>query len=311
MAVQPASGQHLVSSGLIDYSLLMHRYLSLILTALCLLFVLGCRSSAPIPMPEPEGEKYIERGRELAQGLASCGFCHGLTSEPGAVLSGGRKLEDLYGEVHAPNISPSKSGVGTWSSQDLVRAIRLSENPEGEALSPKFHRGMEWMADEDVYSIVAYLRTVTPVDSDVQRRSLSTFDRYTVGIMDKSKEVEGYVPALDPKNMKAYGQYLTNHVARCSTCHNSPGTLLSSESYLAGGQEFEVNGEVRLVPNITGSETFGIGSWDEEEIVHYLQTGRVPGNRVVDPAFCPVGFYRNASEKELLAIAHYLRSVQS
>ncbi len=283
----------------------MHRYL----TALCLLFVFGCRSSAPIPMPEPQGEQYVKRGSELANGLAACGFCHGLTPDPQAVLSGGRHLEDLYGEVYAPNITPSQSGVGDWSSQDLVRAIRLSVGPEDVRLSPKFHKGMEWLADEDVYSIVAYLRTVTPVDSDVTRRELSTIDRYTVGILDSAKEVEGYVPALDPKNQKAYGQYLTNHIARCSTCHNSPGTLLTTESYLAGGQEFEANGEVRLVPNITGSETFGIGSWDEEEIVHYLRTGRVPGNRVVDPAFCPVGFYKNAKESDLLAIAHYLRTV--
>ncbi|NDC38520.1 MAG: alcohol dehydrogenase, partial [Proteobacteria bacterium] len=53
-----------------------------------------------------------------------------------------------------------------------------------------------------------------------------------------------------------------------------------------------------------------LGAWSEDEIIKYLRTGQTPGGRAVDDRFCPVGFYRNADQADLVAIAKFLKTVQ-
>ncbi len=274
--------------------------------------LIGCLSAPSIPTPEPYGQRYIKRGAELVKGLAACGYCHGDSAQPDSPLSGGRSFEDKYGEVLAANITPSQTGVGDWTAEELSRAIRFSIGRDEEPLSIEAHEGYRWMSDQDVYSIIAYLRTVKPVDHEVERRSLSIVDRYTVGLLESHLTVAGYVPSLDSRNVREYGKYLVNNLARCATCHNSPESLLEEEQFLDGGKEIKLSsGENRVAPNITGSKTFGIGSWTQSEIVSYLKTGQAPGNKISDQRFCPTHFYKNAFGQDLFAIAKYLKSVES
>ncbi|MBC7841991.1 MAG: c-type cytochrome [Gemmatimonadaceae bacterium] len=97
----------------------------------------------------PEGVS-AEHGRYLAQG---CKGCHG------PQLSGGRIPGAPPDFPPARNITPT--GIGTWSDQDFVRAIRTGQRPNGAAISTR----MPWkdyahMTDDELLSIRRYLATV-------------------------------------------------------------------------------------------------------------------------------------------------------
>lgn len=275
------------------------------------IITLGCLSAPKIPTPEPYGKRYVTRGRDLVKGLAACGYCHGASSDPDSPLSGGRVFYDKYGEVRAANITPSQSGIGDWTAEEISRAIRFSLGRDEEYLSLDLHQHYRWMSDEDIYAVIAYLRTLEPVRNVVKKRDVSFVDRYTTGILEKQRTVAGYVPSLEPSEPISYGGYLVDHVAGCARCHNSPSSLLEEEKYLDGGQEIKIVGEdPRSAPNITGSKVFGIGSWSENDIVSYLKTGRAPGNRISDERFCPTNFYSKGFGQDLFAVAKYLKSLE-
>ncbi|MBN8548764.1 MAG: cytochrome c [Deltaproteobacteria bacterium] len=277
---------------------------------LCLLGLVSCWSEPPPTIIRAQAQpEVIARGRELVKGLAACGVCHGETPNPSSILAGGRIITDEYGEVQATNITPSASGIGNWQDEDVIRAIRASIRPGGNWISADMHRGYEWMSDEDALAIVSYLRTLPPVDKELQRRELSFVDRNTKGFFDSRPEIRGYVPSIDPKNVVEYGQYLTDHVARCGGCHHSPASLLNAEQYLAGNRLVKTDLGEKIAPSITSSRIYGLGEWNEAMIVKYLKTGLVPDGSVTDPNFCPTGFFRNASDADLMAIARYLRTV--
>jgi hypothetical protein len=190
-----------------------------------------------------------------------------------------------------------------------MKALRANIRPdETEILSP-LHRGFEWLADADIAAVIAYLRVVPPKDNSVPRRASSILERYTTGLFQSHIEVKGYIPAIGEQFKVEYGKYLTDHVARCGSCHTKPGGLVSSEEYLAGGREISFDGESKVAPNITASATVGIGTWSESSLGDYLRSGRTPSGRSVDSRFCPVQFYAHAPMAQVEAVVAYLRTV--
>lgn len=274
-----------------------------------ILLLVSCTAVVPAVLTTPSSPVFIERGKRLVKGLAACGRCHGEQNTPSSLLAGGRRSYDQFGEVYAPNLTPSETGLGLWDARQIAEALRASVNREGEAISYKVHEGYEWMSDQDLYSIVAYLKSLPPVDNEVARREISLTDRYTTGILEKDKTVPGYIPDLDRKDKQVYGQYLVDHVARCGACHNRPSTLFSEGAYLEGGEAVKNDAGSKVAPNITNSKVHGIGNWGEEAIVKYLKTGETPAGRYVDPNFCPVDYFKNAADEDLAAIAAYLHNL--
>ena len=281
-------------------------------SSLFLLFLLsltGCSSSEDELLINPSTEVYLPAGRSLVQGLAACGHCHGSSPTPRSALSGGQILTDVYGKVLTPNlVSPELKG---WKVSELVTAIRKSERPDEVAFAAEHHLGYEWMSDEDAFAIAAYLRSLPRVDNTFEKRDLSTFDKYTSGFMEQRRSVSGYVPPIPRRDRKAYGKYLVDHIARCGSCHDAPATLFTEAQYLKGGKEIQRAEKSYIAPNITGSETFGIGEWGEDEIVAYLSTGKPPGSAFKQSEACPTDFYGLAPREDLQAIARYLRSVEN
>lgn len=268
----------------------------------------GCSSTVndPIGLPAEGGE--TERGRSLVKGLAACGACHGERKAPEALLSGGLPVFDKYGEVRAPNITPARSGLGEWTPRHVITVLRGGPNKDDKPLSRESHKGYEWMSDSDLLAIVSYLRTLPPIENEVPRRKIGFIKRNTVGFFDVQREVKGHVPEIDKTKPTAYGKYLADHVARCSSCHNSPSGFLTGEGYLDGGKAILTAKGQKVAPNITNSDVYGIGAWSREDLIHYLRTGVTPDGSRTDPDYCPTRFYRNADENDLVALAAYLKA---
>jgi mono/diheme cytochrome c family protein len=69
------------------------------------------------------------------------------------------------GIFYGPNLTPDKkTGLGNWSKDDIVKAIRTGERPDGRMLAPIMPvSGFSHLTDDDVYAIAAYLKTLPPV----------------------------------------------------------------------------------------------------------------------------------------------------
>ena len=275
-----------------------------------LAFQLGCSSERVVPIGDPAGNAYLSRGRELVQGVAACGFCHGSASEPEAPLAGGLMQVDRYGEVPSANITVAASGIRDWSTRELMDAIRFSVGQDDRMLSLEVHQGFEWLSDFDTLSTIAFIRAQVPVENQIERRELGTIQKNTTGFWDSRRKLTGYVPEIKRSGSLEYGKYLTEHVARCVMCHNGSEGFFSDGEYLAGGKTIVTTDGEKTAPSVRSTEGSAVATWTIEDLVSFLRSGKTPQGRAVDKRFCPVNYYRNASDTDLQAISKYVKSIQ-
>lgn len=261
-----------------------------------------------IDIKNPSADK-IKNGQELTQGLASCGYCHGVEANPSSPLAGGREFEDVYGKVKASNITPSESGIGNWTLTDFITALRENEKPDGKLLSIEFHKGYAWASDKDLSDIFSYLQSLEPVDHVVAARELSFWKRNTVGLLEDRSDFSGFVPQIKSREKIKQGAYIVDHVANCTRCHSDKGGFLKDAEYLGGGKVVTVDGIDRQAPSLTNYGLSGIGSWSQQQLVDYLLTGETAEGLYSDKRFCPIEFYRLANPDDLKAVASYLKSI--
>jgi len=270
---------------------------------------LACSGQEPDPVKLSLAEPLVSiHGERLVQGLAHCGFCHSLNPLPAEVLSGGRSIVDRHGVVIAPNLTPHSTGLEGWSSAEIVSALRNFRSRDDRDLSVQAHYGYEWLSDKDLFAIVAFLKSLEPVENETVERRISLLRRHTLGLFDRKYEVPGHVPQISPRFKLEYGKYLADHVARCQGCHNSPGGLFSQDGYLQGGMEVVFDGDSKIAPPLTGSGSY-LSSWGTEAIIHYLTSAETPDGRKSDALFCPTQFFAKADRDDLEAIASFLNSL--
>src|SRR5579859_3408551 len=163
----------------------IHGNLGSMKRALILLVATGCIGRY---VRKTTGEKIeataerLQRGKYLVDGPAACGACHTtwnngtyLDGESDEYLAGGNYIEvksQGYG-VWVPNITPDpKTGIGNWSDDQIMRAIRDGVNADGHLLLPFMpFSSYQHMSDEDVRAIVAYLRSIPPREQKRPRRA--------------------------------------------------------------------------------------------------------------------------------------------
>src|SRR5271170_1273520 len=80
----------------------------------------------------------------------------------------------LPGRVVAPNLTPDvETGAGAWTDDQLARATREGIGHDGRALFPMMpYPDFRAMSDEDLASIVVYLRSLPPVHSQLAKTEI-------------------------------------------------------------------------------------------------------------------------------------------
>ena len=125
-----------------------------------------------------DGErKTLLRGEYMVE-LLGCGSCHtngALDGDPDHDRAlAGSDIGIAYtspldsqnpGVVFAPNItSDVETGIGEWSTNDLVRAIRQGTGRHGDSASMVMPwPGYAKLSDEDAIAIARYLKSVEPI----------------------------------------------------------------------------------------------------------------------------------------------------
>jgi mono/diheme cytochrome c family protein len=120
-------------------------------------------------------ETLVERGQYLAT-IMDCHGCHtggalAGTPDPELHLAGsniGFGIPGL-GIFYPPNLTPDpETGLGEWSEQDIVTALRTGQRPDGRELTPVMPwRSYAALSDDDMRALVAYLKSLEPVRNPV------------------------------------------------------------------------------------------------------------------------------------------------
>lgn len=267
--------------------------------------------------------KRIERGRYLANHVAVCMDCHSTRDwnefagpyKPGSLGKGGEKFSrelGFPGEYYAPNITPAH--LGNWTDGELFRAITSGVNKDGHALFPVMgYRNFGRMDREDIYSIIAYVRTLPKQEAE-SKPSTSDFPmNFIINTIPKKAE---FVVLPSENDQIAYGKYLVN-AASCGDCHTRQikGSPVEGMEF-AGGFEFNLPGGVTSSANITPDKETGIGLWTKEQFVSRFKafgdsTFKAPLVAKGDfQTVMPWSMYGGMKASDLEAIYAYLKTLE-
>jgi mono/diheme cytochrome c family protein len=231
--------------------------------------------------PTPER---LARGTYLVKHVTPCMECHAphrwaehdAPVEANQVGAGQEILvKGLPGRVVAPNISPDPdTGAGTWTDDQLARAIREGIGHDGRALFPLMpYQRFRSMSDEDVASIVVYLRSLPPVHRQQPATEIVVPVRYLMRSVPEP--LRAPVPAPDLSTPAKRGAYLMT-LGACTECHtpqDDHGQPIAGMEF-AGGFIFEGPwgrvASANLTPDPSGIPYYNVALFTE-----VLRTGHV------------------------------------
>ena len=207
----------------------------------------------------------------------------------------------------APNLtSDAEPGIGTWSDDVLARAIREGIGHDGRALFPMMpYELYRQMSDEDLASIIVYLRSLPPVRNALP----STVVPFPPGPLINAipEPLDEPVPSPDLRDPIRRGEYLVT-MGVCADCHtpmNDRGERIAGLEFAGGFVLHDSAGQVAS-SNLT-SDPSGIPYYTEELFVDTMRTGRVVARQLND--IMPWWAYRGMTDDDLRAIFAFVRTL--
>lgn len=307
-----------------------------ILFAICVAIITtsyftACNNNKSAPQASNQEDSLktvIKKGEYLANHVAACIHCHSkrdFTKYSGPVIAGTEggggevfdhtMLDAIPGTLYGKNITPDpETGIGTWTDDEILRAITQGINKNGDTLFPimpyvNFNR----MAKEDLLSIIAYIKTLKPIKNKVPDRQLMIpiSMAYPASALQKSVDSNRCPPESDKIK---YGEYISN-IADCATCHTP---IVNGENdftrMFAGGNTFTIHNFKVKSANISTDTSTGIGKWTEEMFMAKFLPYREEKNynfvAGTQNTVMPISEYAGMKDDDLKAIYAYLRTVK-
>jgi mono/diheme cytochrome c family protein len=246
---------------------------------------------------DPDSEA---RGEHLARAITACADCHGEN------LAGTVYLEDpTIGVIPAPNLTTGQGGLRSgYTDEDWVRALRYGVAADGRTLTIMPSNAYAHMSDEDLGMLIAYMKSLSPVDNKLPPRQISfpgaiifgvlAYGDHAVSKIDH-KNVGMVKPAEEPS--AAYGEYLSM-IGGCHDCHGPD---------LAGRSPEEAQNGPPPGPNLT--PVGELGSWSDADFLTAMRTGNTPSGRPLSKEM-PWRAYSQMSDVELQALWAYLGTLE-
>ncbi len=245
----------------------------------------------------PSDSVSIERGRILAVG---CRNCHGNDYAGKAFFD-----DPTIGKLYSSNLTRAKgSTTENYNDLDWIRAIRHGLKPENKALTIMPSEAFCSYSDQDLGSLIAFLKTLPPKTNELGKSSFSLFasvlsgaslmgNLYPANIIDHPSAVN--IPHISLSDSLAYGEYLSR-IEGCKTCHGNN---------LGGG--ISPNPVSPPVPNITSGGNFG--KWSVDAFTNIFRAGITPEGKVLDGKFMPFAGLGAFSDAEISSLYQYIRSL--
>lgn len=244
----------------------------------------------------PTDEESIAWGEHVFA-IRGCVDCH--TDN----LGGAPFIEDpAMGSLQASNLTSGNGGIANeYTTEDWVRAIRHGVGPDGKPLLFMPSHEFYFLSDEDLGAMIAYIKSVPPVDNDLPENS--------VGPLGRALFLAGEFPLLpvelidhdaprpepEPGVTLEYGEYLA---VGCTGCHG-PG--------FSGGPIPGVPPEWPPAANITPGGN--PGNWTEAEFIETMRTGLTPEGKQLNAEYMPWPNFAQMTDEELQALWLYLQSL--
>lgn len=297
-----------------------------ILLAICLLlaaaitFTIGWRPFIGPKARATSNRQYertperLARGRYLVVGVAGCEMCHtpkdwnthGAPNLPGKEMAGQVfPVPELPGTIVSSNLTPDpETGAANWSDDEIARAIREGIAHDGHAIFPMMpYAAYRNLSDEDVASIVVYLRSLPPVRNPLPPTRVDFPVKYLIRNAPQplTSPVTGPGPQASPVER---GRYLVKIGCGCHSPEDRKGPIRGLE--YGGGEVLKGPwGEVTSA-NIT-PDASGISYYDEATFIQALRTGYVKARKL--SSIMPFGDFVNLTDDDLKAIFAYLRTL--
>ena len=247
----------------------------------------------------PDDEAALVRGEHLVRAISACDGCHG-ENLGGMVLLDDPAIMTLYG----PNLTGGEGGAGArLSDMDWVRAIRHGVGSDGKSLTLMPAQDFRWMTDEDLGAVLAYIKSLPPVDNEIPVPRLGPMG-YLLALTEP-----GLVPAalfdhaqppaasVEPGVTVEYGGYLVA-LGTCRDCH---GEHLN-------GRPLPPMLDEPPARNLTPAGE--LAGWSEEDFLQTIRSGVTPGgHELLEPMVGILPSLQQQTDDELRAIFLYLQSL--
>jgi mono/diheme cytochrome c family protein len=165
-------------------------------------------------------------------------------------------------------------------------------------------RAFYYLSDEDLGALIAYLKSLPPVDNELPGTNPLPVGRVMLALGQLPPEatvpdvtvIDHYGPrpvAPKPGVTVEYGKYLAS---TCTLCH---GSNLNGQTISEGGPDY-------LAPNLTpGGE---VAFWSEADFIATLRTGVTPSGHPLKDIM-PWKYFGQMTDEELSAVWMYLQSL--
>lgn len=254
----------------------------------------------PAAVAIPNNEEAVAEGKRQFF-THGCIDCH---STDGA----GKTVTDdaLLGHITGANLTPGQGGIGQiYTDIDWVRAIRHGIGADGKPLVIMPSLDYNKMNDEDLGNLVAYLKSLPPIDRTPPAISVGPVARILIAgnifpiLSAEAIDHEAPRPVAIAKGPTAeYGHYLASQT--CMSCHGEG---------LSGGPIPGVPSDPPYAQNLTPDEETGLGAWEQDEFRQVLREGVRPDGTAVDPTKMPWPAFQHLTDEEITALWLYLQSI--
>tara|TARA_B100000686_G_scaffold189433_1_gene196131 strand:- start:300 stop:1208 length:909 start_codon:yes stop_codon:yes gene_type:complete len=271
----------------------------------------------------------IERGEYLVRGPAACGSCHTpigpLTKNKndrrvGPIVGmelAGHVIQEPYGQITMSNLTPGGT-IANWTDEEVIRAIREGIRPDGTLVGfPMLISVYRHLSDNDVKSIVLFLRSIPAVKNDLPP------SQYKMPLPASYGPPVRNVEDISNKNKVEYGAYLAGPVAHCTLCHTAWGKeenimkfffnppdykgLMTLPGLGQGGMEMRGPWGMSIASNITSHPT-ALGRYTDQELKKIITDGIHPNGMKLMPPM-PYSYYAKMTDQDLDALITYLRTI--
>ncbi len=242
----------------------------------------------------------VARGDHLVHSRYVCTECHGQDFGGGVMVD-----NPMIGRLLGPNLT---TGTGSrtrdFAPSDWDRIVRHGVRHDGlPAVMPS--ADFRGMSDQELSDLVAYIRSLPPVDDSVPPRRLGPLGRVLLATgaiqlaVDLVPDHQAPHPSTPPPAgaTAAYGAHLAG---ACQGCH---GADLSGGPILGGDPSWPP--AMNLTPHADG-----LAGWTYEQFASVLRTGTRPDGTALRSPMAGVISYTSAmTEVETRALWAYISSL--